>query len=216
MAPTKGQIRDRWGSAGMALELPLSLDDQSPLPLHRQLYGQIRRGILEGRLAAGSRLPSTRALASSLRLSRNTVAGAYDQLLAEGYLTARTGSGTYVCDTPPEELLHVGTPTEGMAALPVVSIVPPMSQWAHRALAGRMHESPYRPQANLPYDFRDGRPAVDHFPTDLWRRLITRRLRTPDLAQFGYAPSEGYPKLRELVTDYLRRARAVRCTPDQV
>jgi GntR family transcriptional regulator/MocR family aminotransferase len=200
----------------MALELPLSLDDQGPLPLHRQLYGQIRGGILDGRLAAGSRLPSTRALASSLRLSRNTVAGAYDQLLAEGYLTARTGSGTFVCDTPPEELLHVGTSTEGTAAPPAAVVAPALSQWAYRALAGRVHESPYRPQANLPFDFRDGRPAVDHFPTDLWRRLITRRLRTPDLAQFGYAPSEGYPKLRELVTDYLRRARAVRCTPEQV
>lgn len=200
----------------MALELPLSLDDQAGLPLHRQLYARIRLAILEGRLAAGSRLPSTRALAASLRLSRNTVATAYDQLLAEGYITARSGSGTYVCETPPEELLHIGVRTDGVPAAPVVPAAPPLSAWAHRALAGRIHESPYRSDQTLPYDFRDGRPAVDHFPTDLWRRLITRRLRSPDLTQFGYGPSSGYPPLRELVTDYLRRARAVRCVPEQV
>ncbi|HVA89803.1 MAG TPA: PLP-dependent aminotransferase family protein, partial [Chloroflexota bacterium] len=200
----------------MALELPLSLDDQAALPLHRQLYARVRLAILEGRLAAGSRLPSTRALSASLRLSRNTVATAYDQLLAEGYITARTGSGTYVCDTPPEELLHIGDRVAGGPVATPSPIVPPLSRWAHRALAGRVHESPYRSGSPLPYDFRDGRPAVDHFPTDLWRRLITRRLRSPDLAQFGYGPSTGYPPLRELVTEYLRRARAVRCEPEQV
>jgi GntR family transcriptional regulator/MocR family aminotransferase len=200
----------------LAIELALSLDDQDPLPLHRQLYARIRGAILDGRLAAGSRLPSTRSLALSLHLSRNTIAGAYDQLLAEGYITARTGSGTFVCDTPPEELLQVGRANGAVAGPPDSTIIPPMSRWAGRALAGRVHESPHRPELNLPYDFRDGRPAVDHFPTDLWRRLITRRLRSPDLAQFGYAPSEGYPRLRELVTEYLRRARAVHCIPEQV
>src|SRR5262245_6301515 len=67
----------------MAIDLALSLEEHGPLPLHRQLYAQLRRAILEGRLAAGSRMPSTRALAAQLRLSRNTVSGAYDQLLAE-------------------------------------------------------------------------------------------------------------------------------------
>src|SRR5579863_4044193 len=74
----------------------LQLDRASPLPMQRQLYVEIRAAILGGRLSRGARLPSTRALAADLALSRNTVAGAFDQLLAEGYLEGRVGSGTYV------------------------------------------------------------------------------------------------------------------------
>ncbi|HKE11181.1 MAG TPA: winged helix-turn-helix domain-containing protein, partial [Myxococcota bacterium] len=65
-------------------------------PLQRQVYRAVRTAILGGRLRAGERLPSTRALASELRVSRNTVLGAYEQLLAEGYAQTRGGSGTYV------------------------------------------------------------------------------------------------------------------------
>ncbi len=201
----------------MVLELPMSLDEHGPLPLHRQLYGEVRRAILDGRLTAGSRLPSTRALAGTLHLSRNTVSNAYDQLMAEGYITARSGSGTYVCDSPPDDMFQA---SHGLAHTPAAqpdrTVPAPLSRWAQRALAGAVEEANPSSPKDLPFDFRDGRPAIDHFPTDLWRRLLGRRLRAPDLAQLGYAPSNGYSPLRELVTDYLRRARAVRCTPDQV
>jgi GntR family transcriptional regulator/MocR family aminotransferase len=205
--------------AAVTLELPVRLDEHAALPLHRQLYNQLRTAILEGRLAGGSRVPSTRALADQLGLSRNTVTSAYDQLLAEGYITARMGSGTYVCTAPPDDLFQapnhaarIQSPLRNMTA----SAAPPLSDWARRAIDGTVDELLPSATAELPYDFRDGRPAIDHFPTDLWRRLLGRRLRSKNLAHFGYAPTNGVEALRQALTEYLRRARAVRCTPEQI
>jgi len=76
------------GSAG------LSLDNSSAVSLYRQLYEQLRAAILDGRLQSGAKLPSTRTLADELGVARNTVMGAYEQLLAEGYLEGATGSAS--------------------------------------------------------------------------------------------------------------------------
>ncbi len=202
----------------MSIELPVSIDDQGGLPLHRQLYTQLRLAILEGRLVGGSRMPSTRALAAQMTLSRNTVTSAYDQLLAEGYITARMGSGTFVCAAPPDDLYQTprGMRHAARTSAPPEDVVPPLSTWARRAIHGVVDEMQPPVSARLPYDFRDGRPAIDHFPTDLWRRLLGRRLRSRDLIQFGYAPSNGVEALRVSLAEYLRRARAVRCTPEQI
>src|SRR5262249_46070553 len=89
-----------------ALFTTVPLDARSIVPLHRQIYDRLRDAILKGNLAAKARLPSTRSLANELGISRNTVTTAFDQLLAEGYLESRTGSGTYVNESLPEELLH--------------------------------------------------------------------------------------------------------------
>ncbi|MGH6619616.1 MAG: GntR family transcriptional regulator, partial [Alphaproteobacteria bacterium] len=83
----------------------ISLDRAGEEALYRQLYFAIRDAILQGRLRPGTRLPSTRSLAADLDVSRNTVVIAFDQLLAEGYVEGRTGAGTYVSATLPEELL---------------------------------------------------------------------------------------------------------------
>ena len=88
--------------------LPIAVERTSNLPLYRQIYDAIREAILDGRLRRGLRLPSTRLLAQELGVSRNIVVLAFEQLLAEGYLEARTGAGTSVAKTMPEELLHVG------------------------------------------------------------------------------------------------------------
>ncbi len=84
-----------------------TLDPALPAPLHRQLYDGLRMAILAGRLSAGARLPATRALAAELHVSRNTVLDAYAQLLAEGYVEGKIGSGTYVSRALPDDLLHV-------------------------------------------------------------------------------------------------------------
>jgi GntR family transcriptional regulator/MocR family aminotransferase len=94
-----------------AIVLDANLDD----PLYRQLYNGLRDAILTGRLAAGARLPATRALAAELAISRNTVLDAYAQLLAEGYVEGQVGSGTYVARSLPEELLHADGASEGPA-----------------------------------------------------------------------------------------------------
>src|SRR5262245_60918184 len=92
--------------AGIGSLLQPHLDATSSEPLFRQLYGELRQAILGGRLAPGTRMPASRAFAEELRVSRNTVLGAYEQLLSEGYLEMRPGSGTYVAadlpDLPPE------------------------------------------------------------------------------------------------------------------
>src|SRR5690606_29253211 len=105
--------------------LPLVLEPAAPEPLFRQLYRQLREAILEGRLSGGQRLPSSRLLADELGCSRNTVVGAFEQLLAEGYLEGRAGSGTYVSSVLPDELLTArreapqredATPSPGLGA----------------------------------------------------------------------------------------------------
>jgi GntR family transcriptional regulator / MocR family aminotransferase len=97
------------------VEVPVwvSLDTSSVDPLHRQLYDRLRSGILAGQLSGGARLPSTRTLAAELGVSRTTVVTAFENLLAEGYLEGRVGSGTYVAGSLPEEVLGVRARPDG-------------------------------------------------------------------------------------------------------
>lgn len=89
-----------------AFFLPATLEPTSTISLHRQLYDALRQAILSGQLTAGTQLPSTRALAEQLGISRTTVVLAFDQLLHEGYVEGKKGSGTYVASMLPEDLLH--------------------------------------------------------------------------------------------------------------
>ena len=199
----------------MALELPISVDEEAPLPLHRQVYSNLRQAILAGRLPAGTKLPSTRALAAQLSLARNTISAAYDQLLAEGYLLTRNGSGTYVCGTLPDETFRPARQRPTLIP-PTPATVPRLSQWASRAVDGARADRGSPPASGLPFDFRHGYPALDRFPTETWRRLLTRQLQRGERRSFDYAPSAGYAPLRRAIADYLRRSRAVRCRPEQV
>src|SRR5690349_11771666 len=84
----------------------LNIDPESSVPIYRQLYTGLRNAILNGQLAPGTQLPSTRVLASQLGFARGTVLNAYEQLLAEGYVEGEMGGGTYVARELPDELLH--------------------------------------------------------------------------------------------------------------
>src|SRR5437762_5940880 len=88
----------------------VSLDGRSGTTLQRQLYEGLRAAILGGRLQSGKRLPSTRSLAKDLAVSRNTVAGVFGQLVAEGYAEARVGSGTVVARALPDNLIQIAAP----------------------------------------------------------------------------------------------------------
>jgi GntR family transcriptional regulator/MocR family aminotransferase len=87
----------------------LGINPQSACPLYRQVYHQLRQAILEQKLSAGARLPSTRALARTLGVSRNTVLNAYEMLVADALLAARRGSGTHV-SVPADKIRPPATP----------------------------------------------------------------------------------------------------------
>src|SRR5579872_4776281 len=87
------------------MDLVVGIDPTSGAALHRQVYESLRSAILDGTLRAGVRLPATRVLAEQLSLSRSTVADAYDQLQAEGYIEGRHGSGTFVAPSLPDDAL---------------------------------------------------------------------------------------------------------------
>jgi GntR family transcriptional regulator / MocR family aminotransferase len=188
----------------------LRLDPAAPHPLHHQLYDGLRTAILSGRLAAGARLPSTRALADELDVSRNTVLDAYAQLLAEGYAEGKVGSGTYVSRALPDDLLHVHA---DRFALPATSERRGPSR--RGALLAATPVSTAR-EYGRPRAFGPGLAAFDTFPFEIWARLMLRRWRRPPPELLSYGDPAGYRPLREAIAAYLNAARGVRCTAEQV
>ncbi|XXY18676.1 PLP-dependent aminotransferase family protein [Sorangium sp. So ce216] len=191
------------------------LDPASSAPLHRQVYEALRGAIFAGRLRSGSKLPSTRALAAHLSLSRNTVLGAYAQLLAEGYLRGRIGSGTYVADVLPERLLLARREPASRPAL-----APDGAVLSRRGALVAGAASPFRRASSPPgpagLAFQVGAPAYDAYPAATWGRLMSRRWDRSWRALLPRHEPQGYAPLRRAIADYLVTARGVRCTPDQV
>jgi len=180
---------------------PLRGEDQPSL--QEQLYRAIRAGVLEGRLRPGERLPSSRALAEDLGLSRNTVTGACDRLVAEGYLAARPASGLFVAEDMPESL---GRQVDHGAAAS-------FSRRGQRLIgAGGTVVS----DAQAGRIFAIGVPALDEFPLETWRRLTNRRLRRAERGLLAHCDPQGLPALRQALADYLREARGLRCGPEQI
>jgi len=188
--------------------LPLSLlGPPAGQNLHRWLYGELRGAILEGHLRPGARLPATRDLASAYGLSRATIVAAFDQLKAEGYVEGRSGSGTYVSQVLPEQLLDVRGPRP-KKHLPHARVA--LSEYARRL-------QPFRGTAPRPMRaFRPNQPALDHFPMTLWAQVAARRLRRVSTSLLSGGEALGYRPLREAVADYLNTSRGVKCTADQV
>ena len=177
------------------------------MPVFRQVYLQIRLAILSRRLGAGTKLPSTRALASELAVARTSVVAAYEQLLAEGYVSGKTGSGTYISSELPDATATPAGRPKRPAAPEKPSISPRAQQFAALAPATA-------PGANLPFDA--GRALVDVRTTQLWSRLNRRMLVSIDPVHLGYSDPRGLIGLRSAICDHLRTMRAVRCEPDQV
>ncbi len=187
-------------------------------PLYQRVYRAARRAILSAELAPGTRVPSTRSLATDLGVSRNTVILAYEQLLAEGYLTARAGSGTFVATDLPEALNEVVGTGGGAAHRPEGLFTPHLSRYGRwlDALAEARPVS-WEPHArSLRFDFRYGRPNFLDFPHDTWCRVLARRARRASVRQLDYGPPEGREELRTAIAEHLWRSRGVVCTPRQV
>ena len=176
-------------------------------PLYRRVYHALKSTIRDGRLLPGARLPSTRELASDLRVSRNTVMLAYEQLLAEGYVVSRNRATTSVASALPTSAMPASS--RAMPGDP-----PAVSAYARRLT--RLLGAPPARSAGLRYDFRYGEPAVDEFPREIWRRLLAARARRSARDAFGYADPAGYAPLRAALAEYLKRARGVVAEADQI
>jgi GntR family transcriptional regulator/MocR family aminotransferase len=190
--------------------LPLDGDG----PLHRQLYAALRVAILEGRLRAGSRLGSSRALAKELGVSRNTVLQAFEQLVAEGYAEAREGSGTFVAESLPRSAPRAAAPAR-RAGAEQIELSGVGRRIAQEIPQGAASWSLAR-EPSLRVDFRYGEPAYADLPLDTWARLLGRRARRLSVRRLAYQPPGGAPELREALAEYLARARGVVCDAEQV
>jgi GntR family transcriptional regulator / MocR family aminotransferase len=193
------------------MEFPITLDPRSPQPLYRQLYEEMRRSILKGRLGAGDRVPSSRSLARLLGVSRATVTQGYEQLISEGYLQAAVGSGTSVSAELPEEWIEAAPVAKPAAAVRRPGVR--LSKFG-ASLGEIVREPADAPQV---ISFQYCRPAVDQFPVEDWRRLLMRHYRGRGPAILDYAgDGRGHAPLRQAIAAYLARSRAVRCDADQV
>src|SRR5215470_178783 len=187
-------------------------------PLYQQVYRALRAEILSRRLAPGARLPSTRALAADLGVSRNVAMLAYEQLLGEGYAQARTGSGTIVAPALPGTFPTARSGAELHFAAPAPPSQARLARAGTRAvdIARRTRLQWDLRGTQLPYDFRFGRPAFADFPHALWCRLLGRRARAARRSDLDYGPPAGRLELREALAERLRRFRGIETTPRQI
>ncbi|MBD0712052.1 hypothetical protein BU197_28020 [Streptomyces sp. CBMA291] len=144
----------------------------------------LRAAVQQGRLPPGTRLPASRELAADLGLARGTVSQAYEQLIAEGWLTARTRAGTRVAG----------------AAAPTGPSGDPYGQAAVRPPAAR-------------HDLGPGRPDLSAFPRQEWARALRRAVLEAPVEALGYGDPRGRPELRSALAGYLGRVRGVRVDP---
>lgn len=177
-------------------------DDQ--LSMREQLVRFFRKGVADGTLQTGIRLPASRELAMELKLSRIIVTGAYEQLIAEGFLEARQGAGTYVA-------ARIGDKT---LAYPVNSAQRQAVKGSARArcLVGTDSMS----MAHATWPLTPGLPALDAFPYTLWGRLEGRFWRARPTPDLSYGDPQGLLPLREALAEYLGAARGVICSPDNI
>ncbi|ESY88956.1 transcriptional regulator [Mesorhizobium sp. LNHC220B00] len=192
--------RKRQGFPMDALIIDRAIDE----PIHRQLYRQIGAMIRERRLAPGSELPSSRALAEDLGLARNTIVAAYDQLATEGYLASRQGARPVVIDLPVNSTDQGGKPT-------AMAIHRPPSRRGESLM-----RQPFHHGAPGRFAFHPGMPDPQNFPFGVWGRLLARRATFGADMLFGTYHVTGLPALKEAIAGYLISARGVRCSPEQI
>ncbi|WP_442811332.1 MocR-like pyridoxine biosynthesis transcription factor PdxR [Streptosporangium sp. NBC_01756] len=207
------------------VDLPVSVDRAAPMALTVQLGDRLRTAMRDGTLKSGERLPSTRALARQLSISRTVVTEAYQQLYAEGWLDGRHGSGTYVADlvihTPSAAPRLPGSGDTASGPGPADgSALPGLSSSGRRGEGVR----PGRPdgpagapaaggRGGQPVDLRPGQPWVRDYDQAAWRRAWRRAADLPP----GDSPDPyGLPALREALAVHLRRTRAIAVGPENI
>ncbi|HTE47516.1 MAG TPA: PLP-dependent aminotransferase family protein [Gemmatimonadaceae bacterium] len=167
-----------------------------------EIYRQLRRAIIDGRLRPGDPLPPTRELAQRLHVSRTTVTGAYDRLAGESFVTSRIGAGTFVSEqvarVPRETKKHR---TGGMLRPPAI--------WDSIDLF-----APFARPAQ--FDFRTGLPDASLFPHEIWRRAMMAALRGEAMSRGMYGDPAGHRGLREAIARHIGVSRGVEASADDV
>jgi GntR family transcriptional regulator / MocR family aminotransferase len=187
-------------SAGIltAVEFHVSLVGRKDLT--GEIYRQLRRAILDGRLPPGGRLPPTRELAARLSVSRTTVTVAYDRLAGEGFLTAHVGAGTFVSDGLPGATHRTRRTGGALRPRPFWDTIP----------------NPLVFERAAEFDFRPGVPDARLFPYQGWRRLLAGEFSAAAVGPGHYADPAGHPGLRQAIARHLGIARGVQATAEQV
>lgn len=175
------------------------IDENSKTPLYLQIYYHYKEEISTGKIQEGSILPSTRALAKRLKVGRNTVENAYQQLYAEGYVSSKMGSGYKVEKIESELYNEFVNPTEQTIEKPLKSF--------HEQGAANPNK----------YNFQYGRLSIEDFPLRTWRKLLNQVLLSNDIhCLTAYNERKGQLDLRLEIMKYLLDSRGVRCQPEQI
>jgi GntR family transcriptional regulator/MocR family aminotransferase len=181
---------------------------------HARLCAAIRDAIARGRWQAGAALPPTRALAASLGVSRSTVVAAYEQLIADGVLEARVGSGTVV---RADATAGIGDARAASAHAASAGATAAGTRFASLVEASAPLAAALKARAtDPPVAFRLASPDLSRFPWSTWRRLYRDALRTLPAWKFGEGDPRGDPGLRDALARYLRGARGIDCEPDDL
>ncbi|MFC6495676.1 PLP-dependent aminotransferase family protein [Ancylobacter dichloromethanicus] len=211
--------------------LGLNLERRPDSPLYRQIYQGLAAEIVSGAIKPGQRLPSTRDLAQSLGVSRNTIMLAFEQLAAEGYLEGLSGSGTYVSRQPPAEVVEPAAPRINPAIRAAgsldrsaelgVAIEDPEPEGARPDFGGALAHAPQTLRhMRRPVPFRSNFPALDAFPVQLWAKLAADLYRKLDADTanhlMGEGDPQGYAPLREAIARHVSSGRGIDCSADNV
>lgn len=184
----------------------LIIDKEAVLPVYMQLANQLMGLIRAGTLSAGHRLPSTRQLALVLNVHRKTVIRAYDELMAQGWLESRTGSGTFVAAHLP-----VSKPQS------LLNNTPDVARVAGFGIKPAPHLQRTMADLNIGLHLDDGFPDVRIAPVlDISRAYRTQLLTGNPYSRLGYADPKGSAWLRQELAAYLNITRGLRVTPANI
>jgi GntR family transcriptional regulator/MocR family aminotransferase len=170
----------------------LEIQKDSPQSFANQLTNQLREAILNGRLQSGTQLPPTRLLAKEIAVARNVVIQAYEQLLAEGYLESRVGSGTYISQLTLDDYRR-----------PEIKSPPALT-----------YKTPL--QKREPIDFNPGCPDLSLFPRQIWGKILKEICQETSSDLWNYGTVEGEESLRRAVAGYLYRTKGLQCSFEQI
>lgn len=166
----------------------INIDRESKVSLSKQLYMHYKEVILNGNLKSDDKLPSTRELSRNLNIARNVVLDCYEQLMAEGYVYTKSGSGTYICEGVKFQQIKIRT------------------------------ESHFNKSDNNieKISFRTGIPDLDNIPINKWAQVYKKSILNIEVKQMDYQNPFGSYKLRSQLSSYLERVRGVCTSPNNI